>query len=111
MGSALPGLPADGARRVVIESITPCVDGGRFAAKRIVGERLVVEADVFADGHDAVRPATHATPAEAAGAEAGFEPRELVRLALERRVTLDGDPRDWNVAQVLAGSAATLGVA
>ncbi|HXS27579.1 MAG TPA: alpha-1,4-glucan--maltose-1-phosphate maltosyltransferase [Steroidobacteraceae bacterium] len=54
MGSALPGLPADGARRVVIESITPCVDGGRFAAKRIVGERLVVEADVFADGHDAV---------------------------------------------------------
>jgi starch synthase (maltosyl-transferring) len=52
--AALPALPSDGARRVVIENITPCIDGGRFPAKRIVGERLTVEADVFADGHDAV---------------------------------------------------------
>jgi starch synthase (maltosyl-transferring) len=40
--------------RVVIESIEPQVDGGRFLAKRVVGDRVVVEADVFADGHDVV---------------------------------------------------------
>ncbi len=47
-------LPSDGARRVVIESVAPCVDGGRFAVKRTIGERVIVQADVFADGHDAV---------------------------------------------------------
>src|SRR5579862_6494794 len=48
-------LPRYGARRVVIERLTPQVDGGRFAVKRTLGEEVVVEADVFADGHDAVR--------------------------------------------------------
>lgn len=42
------------ARRVVIEDVTPRVDDGRFAVKRVVGDVLVVEADVFADGHDHV---------------------------------------------------------
>jgi starch synthase (maltosyl-transferring) len=41
--------------RVVIERVTPQVDGGRFPAKRVVGEPIDVEADVFADGHDTVR--------------------------------------------------------
>jgi starch synthase (maltosyl-transferring) len=44
----------DGRVRVVIENIQPAVDGGRFAAKRIVGDSVVVEADCFADGHDVV---------------------------------------------------------
>jgi starch synthase (maltosyl-transferring) len=49
-------VPAeDGRRRVVIESITPNVDNGRFPVKRLVGQTLTVEADVFADGHDEVR--------------------------------------------------------
>src|SRR5436190_14081598 len=39
-------------QRVVIENVTPEVDEGRFPAKRTVGEAVVVEADVFADGHD-----------------------------------------------------------
>jgi starch synthase (maltosyl-transferring) len=39
------------APRVTIESITPSVDDGRFPAKRVVGESVVVEADVFSDGH------------------------------------------------------------
>ena len=38
--------------RVVIESESPLVDGGQFAAKRIVGEPVSIEADVFCDGHD-----------------------------------------------------------
>jgi starch synthase (maltosyl-transferring) len=44
----------DGRRRVVIEAVTPRVDDGRFPAKRVRGDEVVVEADVFADGHDAV---------------------------------------------------------
>jgi starch synthase (maltosyl-transferring) len=36
----------------VIEHVTPEIDAGRFAIKRVSGERVVVEADVFADGHD-----------------------------------------------------------
>ncbi|MFL5325910.1 MAG: maltotransferase domain-containing protein, partial [Microvirga sp.] len=38
--------------RVVIEGVAPQVDGGRFPVKRTVGEKVVVEADVFAEGHD-----------------------------------------------------------
>ncbi len=40
--------------RVVIERVEPQVDHGRFAIKRVVGESVVVTADVFADGHDQV---------------------------------------------------------
>src|SRR5581483_11709605 len=38
--------------RVVIEGVTPEVDGGRFPAKRVIGEAVAVGADVFAEGHD-----------------------------------------------------------
>ena len=48
-------VPDDGRRRVVIEAVLPAVDGGRFPIKRIVGDRVTVEAAVFADGHDALR--------------------------------------------------------
>jgi starch synthase (maltosyl-transferring) len=49
---ANPGPQPDGRVRAVVEGITPSVDGGRFAAKRVVGDRVDVEADCFADGHD-----------------------------------------------------------
>jgi starch synthase (maltosyl-transferring) len=48
-------VPAEGRRRVVIENVSPNVDGGRFAAKRVVGDVLTVEADAFTDGHDEIR--------------------------------------------------------
>ena len=44
--------PDEGRLRVVIENVRPQIDGGRFPAKRVVGERVTVEADIFADGHD-----------------------------------------------------------
>lgn len=44
----------DGRQRVVIEGVHPEIDGGRFPIKRVVGDSVVVEADIFADGHDAV---------------------------------------------------------
>ena len=46
--------PAEGRQRVVIEDVRPQVDSGRFPAKRVVGERFVVTAAVFGDGHDVV---------------------------------------------------------
>ena len=43
---------AQDRRRVVIERVAPEIDEGRFPIKRTVGEEVVVEADIFADGHD-----------------------------------------------------------
>ncbi len=37
-----------------IEDVYPRIDGGRFAVKRIVGERVEVWADIYRDGHDVV---------------------------------------------------------
>ena len=41
-----------GRSRVVIENVKPEIDCGLFPAKRTVGERMTVEADIFVDGHD-----------------------------------------------------------
>jgi starch synthase (maltosyl-transferring) len=42
------------APRIALERLTPAVDGGAFAVKRLVGESITVEVDVIADGHDVV---------------------------------------------------------
>jgi starch synthase (maltosyl-transferring) len=46
--------PEEGRNRVIIESVMPEIDGGRFPIKRIVGDEIVVEADILTDGHDAL---------------------------------------------------------
>ncbi len=43
------------SNHIVIEDVTPSVDGGRYPAKRIAGEPCVVEADIFRDGHQVLR--------------------------------------------------------
>lgn len=40
---------------VIIANVTPAVDGGRFAAKRVTGDTVRVGANVFKDGHDQLR--------------------------------------------------------
>jgi starch synthase (maltosyl-transferring) len=42
----------DGRYRVIIEGVSPEVDGGRFPAKTVAGDTINVEADIYADGHD-----------------------------------------------------------
>ena len=42
------------ATTVIIESIAPQLDGGRYAVKRAIGQDLAVEADIFKEGHDVV---------------------------------------------------------
>lgn len=41
--------------RIIIEKVTPEIDGGKYPVKRLVGDQVVVRAVVFADGHDEVK--------------------------------------------------------
>jgi starch synthase (maltosyl-transferring) len=43
--------------RVVIRGVKPEIEGGRFGIKRVAGDNVVVEADVFGDGHDSIAAA------------------------------------------------------
>ena len=47
-------MEQDGRKRVIIEAVAPSVDGGAFPAKRVAGEVVSAEADIFADGHDLI---------------------------------------------------------
>ncbi|MEF3130607.1 alpha-1,4-glucan--maltose-1-phosphate maltosyltransferase [Rhizobium sp. 268] len=51
---ALEITQATASPRLAIENITPRVDDGRFPVKRVVGDIVTVEADIFADGHDPI---------------------------------------------------------
>ena len=42
----------DGKQRVIIENIQPQVDGGLYPAKRVIRDRVKIEADIFCDSHD-----------------------------------------------------------
>jgi len=52
-----PAPPDWNVGHIIIEAITPSVDGGRYPAKQIAGESCVVEADIFRDGHQVLRAA------------------------------------------------------
>jgi starch synthase (maltosyl-transferring) len=52
-----PAAPDWPVGHIIIEAVTPSVDGGRYPAKQIVGEPCVVEADIFRDGHQVLRAA------------------------------------------------------
>lgn len=43
-----------GRNRVVIENVRPEINCGRFPIKRVIGEKVVVSADIIADGHDSI---------------------------------------------------------
>src|SRR5260370_6807470 len=53
-GGAPHEVGSPGRKRVAIEAVSPEVDAGRFPATRSVGENVAVEADIFADGQDAL---------------------------------------------------------
>jgi starch synthase (maltosyl-transferring) len=50
--SSAESVPALDAPRIAIERVSPSVDHGRYPAKAIVGQTVMVEADVFLDGHE-----------------------------------------------------------
>jgi len=82
--SARPPEPPAPAPRAVIESVQPEIDAGRFPAKRTAGEIVRVEADVFADGHDAVAAdLLYRYAGRAADPDAGTEaPAEWLRVPM-----------------------------
>ncbi len=41
--------------RVIIEQVQPAINCGQHAISRVVGQRVVITADVYADGHDIVQ--------------------------------------------------------
>ena len=49
-GASKPAPP-----RIVIQYPTPTVDDGRYPVKRVVGDAVTIEADIFRDGHDILR--------------------------------------------------------
>ena len=42
------------APQLVIENVTPKLDGGRYPIKRVIGNVIEVSADIFKDGHDLI---------------------------------------------------------
>ncbi|GAW68191.1 alpha-1,4-glucan:maltose-1-phosphate maltosyltransferase [Geoanaerobacter pelophilus] len=44
----------EGRARIAIEAVHPQIDCGRFAVQRVTGDEMVVQADIFSDGHDEV---------------------------------------------------------
>jgi starch synthase (maltosyl-transferring) len=61
--------------RILIEHPAPAVDGGRYAAKRCVGDVVEVSADIFRDGHDKLRAiARYRAPGAEAWEETPLEP-------------------------------------
>ena len=47
--------PPQASPRIELQAPAPAVDGGRYPAKRCVGDRVGVEVDAFRDGHDLLR--------------------------------------------------------
>ncbi|MDB5135905.1 MAG: alpha,4-glucan--maltose-phosphate maltosyltransferase [Mucilaginibacter sp.] len=45
-------MTKQGLQRVIVEHVTPEIDAGRFYIKKIAGDTVRVEADIFTDGHD-----------------------------------------------------------
>ena len=46
--------PTEGRQRVFISNLYPEIEAGRFPIKRVVGDLVLIQADLFADSHDMV---------------------------------------------------------
>jgi starch synthase (maltosyl-transferring) len=77
------GLPGWTRDRVVVERVRPAVDGGLYPAKRLLGERCPVSADLYKDGHDWI------------GARIAFRPPGETSWSYAP-LTHDFNPDRWN---------------
>ncbi|RPI27452.1 MAG: alpha-1,4-glucan--maltose-1-phosphate maltosyltransferase [Acidobacteria bacterium] len=93
-------MPAAGRSRVVIESVTPEIDCGQFPIKRVVGETVIVEADVFVDGHDVIsglllsRPVDQAEWSETPLRELGND-RWRASFSIDRMIRYEYSVEAW----------------
>ena len=68
-------MPEAPPERIVIQDPSPAVDGGRFPAKRCVGDEVTVQADIFRDGHELLRAVVrYRGPGQRRWREAEMEP-------------------------------------
>jgi len=67
------GTLVETAPFAVVEDIRPQVDGGRFAAKRVVGESVVVTCHAFSHGHERVACALRFRPWQGKWSEIAME--------------------------------------
>ncbi|SDG76957.1 alpha-1,4-glucan--maltose-1-phosphate maltosyltransferase [Roseospirillum parvum] len=67
---------------IVIQNVTPSVDGGRYPVKRVVGDLLTVTAEVFRDGHGVLGVVLESRPRPDAAWSA--VPMTLVEPGLDR---------------------------
>ncbi|HKO49322.1 MAG TPA: alpha-1,4-glucan--maltose-1-phosphate maltosyltransferase [Polyangiaceae bacterium] len=64
------------APQLVIENVTPKLDGGRYPIKRVIGNVIEVSADIFKDGHDLIAARLlYRRPGEASSRVAPFNYR------------------------------------
>lgn len=66
--------PSHRRGRVVVEGVSPRVDGGRYPVKRVAGEQVEVSADVFVDGNDTIRGVVRHCPPGGRWAEVALRP-------------------------------------
>jgi starch synthase (maltosyl-transferring) len=70
------GFPASLAT-IVIEGVSPELDGGRYPVKREVGDRFEVSADIFKEGHDVLMAVLrHRPSSESAWQETPLQPMD-----------------------------------
>ncbi|MCX6971287.1 MAG: alpha-1,4-glucan--maltose-1-phosphate maltosyltransferase [Verrucomicrobia bacterium] len=75
----------------IIRRITPSLDNARYAIKRAIGGEIVVEADIFKEGHDEVTAVLKWRPAGAAAwRETPMKPLTNDRWTGSLRVTAPG---------------------
>ncbi len=87
-------MQTDGRKRVVIENVAPEIEDGSHAIKRVVGEKVVVRADIFSDGHDSLRARLRYRRSGAEfWSETEMEPLANDRWEAEFRVTEPGEYR------------------
>lgn len=68
-----------GIVRIVIENVSPEIDGGTVAVKRVPGENVLVRADIFTDGHNDI------------GAELLFRPKGTTAWSAVEMMPLGND--------------------
>src|SRR5215217_7890343 len=79
-----PNTEGEGRARVILENVVPQVDGGRFPAKRSVGEVVRVEVDAFTDGHDKLSVSLRHRGGEALGQAEAWQEVEMSPLVNDR---------------------------
>ncbi len=77
-------MPKRRPGRAVIEPVAPVVDGGRFPSKTGLGEPVVVTADVFGEGHDAIDAAVRWRHAPVTGSTGPWQQTPMQYIVNDR---------------------------